>query len=106
MTGIHTSPASAEQLLDDMFGGGGSRQGGAAPTLLLVDEMDLLLTRNQRVRQETPFGGVALAQCLNLTRTLNSAFTTGPSHGRTATSSIRLFSEAKNTPESFQRFIL
>lgn len=52
MTGNHVSPANAEQLLDDMFTGGGSQRRGAAPTVLLVDEMDLLLTKNQRVREK------------------------------------------------------
>ena len=49
MTGSRVSPANAESLLDEMFAARGKQRGRAATTVLLVDEMDLLLTRRQRV---------------------------------------------------------
>jgi len=56
LTGARASPPAALAALEAMFGGGGAagsaRGGGAAPrvTVLLVDEMDLLVTRKQSVR--------------------------------------------------------
>ena len=47
---------TATQLLDDLWSGGG-RRSGAAPTVVLLDEMDLLLTRNQRVRRASGLWG-------------------------------------------------
>ena len=49
MTGCRASPFNAENLLDEMFATGGKQRGKGATTVLLVDEMDLLLTRTQRV---------------------------------------------------------
>ena len=52
LTGSRVGAATAAQHLNDMFGGGGgsSRGSGAATTVVVVDEMDLLLNRNQHVR--------------------------------------------------------
>ncbi len=53
LTGRHVSPASAAQLLEEMFGSGrrgsGGGGGGARMTVVLVDEMDVLITRQQKV---------------------------------------------------------
>jgi len=56
--------AAAAQHLDDMFGDGGSNScaGGAATTVVVVDEMDLLLNRNQHVRARSK----PPAECLHL----------------------------------------
>jgi len=57
LTGARASPPAALAALEAMFGGGGAAGGargggGAGPrvTVLLVDEMDLLVTRKQSVR--------------------------------------------------------
>ncbi len=51
MTGEHLGPKSACAALEELFLGG-RRRGGAQDgvTLVLIDEMDLLLTRKQKVR--------------------------------------------------------
>lgn len=52
MTGEHLGPKSAVNALEELFLEGGSASGGRARggvTLVLVDEMDLLLTRKQKV---------------------------------------------------------
>ena len=62
LTGSRVGAAAAAQHLDEMFGGSGgdgSRGSGAATTVAVVDEMDLLLNRNQHVwrRYPLPSGG-------------------------------------------------
>ena len=54
LTGSRVGAAAAAQQLDDMFGGGDNkrRTGDAATTVVVVDEMDLLLNRNQHVRAQ------------------------------------------------------
>lgn len=50
LTGKHASPASAAEHLEAMYSGGGSGGGGSSRvTVLLVDEMDLLITKKQQV---------------------------------------------------------
>lgn len=52
MTGRHLGPKSAVAALEELFlGAGASRDGRAREgiTLVLIDEMDLLLTRKQKV---------------------------------------------------------
>ncbi len=51
LTGKHASPATAAEQLEAMFSGG--VRGTAAPkrvTVVLVDEMDLLITKKQQAR--------------------------------------------------------
>lgn len=50
LTGKHASPATAAEQLEALFSGGVC---GAAPkrvTVVLVDEMDLLITKKQQAR--------------------------------------------------------
>ena len=52
LTGNHVGPTTAAALLEEMFssGGGGGRAGTSKRvTVLLVDEMDLLVTKKQTV---------------------------------------------------------
>jgi len=52
MTGNHVGPTTAAASLEEMFssGGGGGRGGTSKRvTVLLVDEMDLLVTKKQTV---------------------------------------------------------
>ena len=52
LTGNHVGPATAAASLEEMFssGGGGGRAGTSKRvTVLLVDEMDLLVTKKQTV---------------------------------------------------------
>lgn len=56
MTGEHLGPKSAVNALEELFLEGKSARGGRARegvTLVLVDEMDLLLTRKQKVGAQT-----------------------------------------------------
>ena len=53
LTGNHVGPATAAASLEEIFsGGGGGGRGGTSKrvTVLLVDEMDLLVTKKQTVR--------------------------------------------------------
>ncbi len=49
LTGDRVGPQTAFQLLDDMMrsGGGGKKAVQRRPTIVLVDEMDLLINRTQ-----------------------------------------------------------
>lgn len=52
LTGNHVGPATAAASLEELFssGGGGGRAGTSKRvTVLLVDEMDLLVTKKQTV---------------------------------------------------------
>jgi hypothetical protein len=52
MTGRHLGPKSAVVALEELFLEGGVSQNGRVRegiTLVLIDEMDLLLTRKQKV---------------------------------------------------------
>ena len=50
MTGNHVGPTAAAAALEEMFSGGGGRGGTSKRvTILLVDEMDLLVTKKQTV---------------------------------------------------------
>lgn len=51
LTGEHLSPGAAGQRLEEMFLGKQGRKSAASGsvTIVLVDEMDLLVTRNQTV---------------------------------------------------------
>ena len=66
LTGQYLSPGTALTHLEELFGGGGGGGGQAARrrgvTVVLIDEMDLLMTRNQQVRcpQQAP----ACRECL------------------------------------------
>ena len=54
MTGRHLGPKSAVAALEELFlGDGASRDGRVREgiTLVLIDELDLLLTRKQKVRR-------------------------------------------------------
>ena len=51
LTGKHASPATAAEQLEAMYSGGA--HGSSAPkrvTVVLVDEMDLLITKKQQAR--------------------------------------------------------
>ena len=73
LTGSRMGAATAAQHLDDMFGDGGSnsRAGGAATTVVVVDEMDLLLNRNQHVRTSMPAAKCSYMYCSGIQ---NAAF--------------------------------
>ena len=53
LTGDRAGPRTAVEALDQMFGGGGTAGGGSKraaprrPTIVLVDEMDLLVNKAQ-----------------------------------------------------------
>jgi hypothetical protein len=50
LTGDRAGPAAAATALEAMFGsgsGGGTKKGGRLPTVVLVDEMDLLVNKSQ-----------------------------------------------------------
>ena len=44
------SPKTALSKLEEMLGAGSAQRGGKRHTVVLVDEMDLLITKNQQVR--------------------------------------------------------
>lgn len=48
LTGDRAGPQKAAEALEAMFSGGGGRGGASRrPTIVLVDEMDLLINRTQ-----------------------------------------------------------
>lgn len=48
LTGDRAGPQRAAQALEEMFSsGGGGGRGGRRPTIVLVDEMDLLVNKTQ-----------------------------------------------------------
>jgi hypothetical protein len=50
LTGDRAGPQTAANALEEMFSGGGGGKGGSArrrPTIVLVDEMDLLVNKSQ-----------------------------------------------------------
>jgi len=49
LTGKHASPAAAAEHLEKIFSEGGKAESKRV-TVLLVDEMDLLITKKQQVR--------------------------------------------------------
>ncbi|KAL4434835.1 hypothetical protein ABPG77_005362 [Micractinium sp. CCAP 211/92] len=50
LTGDRAGPQKAAEALEEMFGGGGRRAGTSRrPTIVLVDEMDLLINKTQTV---------------------------------------------------------
>lgn len=49
LTGNHVGPTTAAALLEEMFSSGGRAGTSKRVTVLLVDEMDLLVTKKQTV---------------------------------------------------------
>lgn len=50
LTGYHLGPQKSLAALEEIFSAGGRRDSTSRVTVLLLDEMDLLLTRTQAVR--------------------------------------------------------
>lgn len=50
LTGKHASPATAAEQLEALFSGGVRGAGPKRVTVVLVDEMDLLITKKQQAR--------------------------------------------------------